>query len=313
MNIKRIIDQNNKLILYVVLIIIFVLYGIRFLNSYYEQNENKKSEELSSNINNTSNSTQQHENEEYSTTESNSVEVTINSFVNYCNKREISNAYKMLTDDCKNAMFPSMEEFEKRYVNNIFNVVRTYELTKWATNGEISTYLVNLYGDLLSTGNTENYTQDYYTLIKNDNGIYQLNINGFIYRINKNEKTSVKNIEVMIDYVDIYEEYEEATITITNNTNKTICLTGNKYGKNIYLQNLNGVEYSSLNSEFDEPELLLKTKETQTFTVEFNKVYNPYNKAIYLVLNDIILDYEEYLNSTNKANYQNRTNIKLNY
>ena len=45
MNIKRIIDKNGKLILYIVLIITFVLFAIKSLNAYYENDEERRKTE----------------------------------------------------------------------------------------------------------------------------------------------------------------------------------------------------------------------------------------------------------------------------
>lgn len=288
MNIKRIIDKNGKLIWYIAIIIVFILFAIKSLNSYYEQDEQKKQMELSEYIDN-----DQSENEiiNYST-ESTTVKKTLASFVNYCNKREIENAYKMLTEECKNAMFPTIEYFEQIYINTIYNVERTFDVAKWATDGNNSIYLVTLYADILATGGAENYTQEYYTFVKDDNGIYKLNINNYIYGQEKNIEKTINNIKVKIGHVDIYEEYESATITIINKRDKKVCLTGNSYSENIYLQNSNGVTYSSLNSDFDKKTIVLEPNEEQTFIVQFNKEYSASNKAQYLVLSDIILDYE---------------------
>lgn len=315
MNIKRIIDKNGKLILYIVLIITFVLFAIKSLNAYYENDEERRKTEIINNqINgNVQNTVETDDTSNSNSVENDSIEKTMSSFVNYCNNREIENAYEMLTDECKNAMFPSAEDFERVYVNNIYNVERTYELVKWTTDGNKSTYLVKFYGDVLATGSIENYTEDYYTFVETDNGTYKLNINNFIYGEDRSIEETTLNITIRIGQVEVYEEYERARITIINNTSNTICLTGNKYENNIYLQNSQDTTYSSLNSRFDNEEIVMRPNETQTLWVEFNKVYSSTNKAEYLVLSDVILDYEDYLNSEDKDNYSYRTSIVVEY
>lgn len=315
MNIKRVIDKNSKLIWYVILIIAFALFSIKVLNSYYEKDAERKKIEIINNEKNeaTKNKTEIDETNNNSV-ESDSIEKTMKSFVNYCNNGEIENAYKMLTDECKNAMFPTIDYLEKNYIDKIYNINRTYEMVKWSTDENKTTYLVKLYGDLLATGGTDsNYTEDYYTFVENDNGIYKLNINNYIYGEDRNIEETIQNITIKIANVDVYEEYERVKITIVNNTSKTICLTGNKYKKNIYLQNLKGTTYSSLNSKFDNEEIIMKPNEIQTLWVEFNKVYSSTNKAQYLVLSDVILDYEDYLNCEDKDTYSYRTSIKVQY
>ena len=45
----------------------------------------------------------------------------------------------------------------------------------------------------------------------------------------------------------------------------------------------------------------------------FYKTYKGENETKYLVLSDIILDYEEYLNSEDKTQYSNRISMSLGY
>ena len=313
MNIKRFIDRNGKLIWYVTLIIVFIFLVIKGLNSFYEEKDLERQEELGTNMaNNEKSETQQMQEKDYTVT-SDSTQITMASFVNYCNKRDLEKAYKMLTDECKNAMFPTVQDFERVYINNIYKIQRTFEMIRWSTDDDKITYLVTLYGDLLATGGTANKTQEYCTFVEQEDGTYKLNINNYIYGEERNFQTTKRGITVKIGHVDIYEEYERIEITINNNTSKKICLTGNKYKGNIYLQNSKETTYSSVNSKFDNEEIVLEPNAQITIWVDFNKVYSAINKAEYLVLSDVILNYEDYLQSQNKNSYSNRTSIKVRY
>ena len=312
-NIRRFINRNSRSIWTIIGVIVFVFFIIKLMNSYYEKNEeNNQNNNIQNNVSSQTMDIQDLTERNY-TVKSSSVKITFASFVNYCNKRELEKAYAMLTEECKEAMFPTIEDFERIYINKIYNIKRTYGLVKWSTEGNRSTYLLTLYGDLLATGNTEEATQEYITLVENENGIYQLNINNYIYGEDRNIIGTINGITVKIEHVDVYDEYEQAQITITNSTSKKICLTGNKYKNNIYLGNSKEMIYESLNSEFDSSEIIMEANTTETFSVDFNKIYTSNSKAEYLALNDIILDYESYLNSEDKENYSNRTSIKLRY
>lgn len=308
MNIKRTIDRNYKLISFIIIGIIFILLCIKGLNKIYEENEEKLQTENIEKNNQTGEKT-----DDIYTTESNSIEQTMKSFVNYCNKKELDNAYKMLTNECKKAMFSTIEDFERIYINNVYNVQREYQMIKWNTDENKYTYQVRLYGDILALGSSNSYQEEFYTFIEDDKGNYKLNINNYIYGEDKNIKYKQNNIYIEIGYVDIYEEYETAVIKITNNSTKSISLTGDKYRKNIYLQNKIGTTYSSLNSDFDNKDIILEPQKTKIFKIDFNKMYNENNKANYLILSDVILDYEEYLEVEDKINYPNRTSIKVDY
>jgi len=314
MNFRRIIDQNGKLIGYGILTIFMILFAIKSLDLFYKKQEEKKKIEITQNQ--TSQTTQNIQETENTTNnvESDTIDKTMKSFVNYCNNKEIENAYKMLTDECKEAMFPTEEYLKNTYIDKIYNINRKYEMVKWSEDSNKTTYLVKLYGDLLSTGgSSDSYTEDYYTFVKSDNGIYKLNINNYIYGEKRNIEQKFNGVTIKIEDVDIYEEYEKVKITIVNNTSKTICLNGNKYNKKIYLENSKGTKYSSRNSKFDTGEIIMKPNRIETLWVEFNKVYSSSNKSQYLVVSDVILDYEEYQNSNDKNNYSYRTSIKVKY
>lgn len=312
MSIIRIINKNRKLIGYIIITIVFALFVIKLSNSAYETNEQRKIQEANKSKNEIKIENEQ-EKENYYAIESNSIEKTMDSFVQFCNNKQIENAYKMLTQECKKAMFPTIEDFEKIYINNIYNVEREYKLIEWSTEGNKSVYQVTLYGNILATGNSNDLTQEYYTFIKENNGNYKLNINNYIYGEEKNIVNTINNITIKIGQVDVFEQYERVKITITNNTSKKICLTGDKYKKNIYLKNSKKTIYSSLNSEFDNEEIIINPNNTQTFTVNFNKTYSINSKAEYLVFSDVIMDYENYLKSEDKDNYSNRKIIEVKY
>lgn len=313
MNIRRFINQNNKLIMYVIFSIIFILLIIKSLNSYYEQEEQKKLQNITQNNNGqvtnniSSTDTENHEENNVDTIES-----VMKEFVQYCNNNEIQKAYDMITDECKNAMYNTVEQFENKYVKNVFNEKKEYSMTKWAENTNSTTYQIKLIGDILATGGEGKISQEYYTFVKTDE-TYKINVNNYIYGKSLNKEYKKSGINVKINNIDIYNSYEQYEISFTNNTSKEISLTGNKYVKNIYLENSRGTTYSSLNSDFDNEEITLKPGNTKNYTIKFNKNYNPQNQVTTLVLSDIIWDYEEYVNTENKNEYTNRSKVEINF
>jgi len=311
MNIKRFINQNNKSILHILLIVVAILIVIKTLNSIYEQYGERKKAEIIQNEKNKNNEFYTQYDNTSSSIENNTIEKTINSFVNYCNNRELENAYKILTQECKENMYPTVDFFKTAYIDKIYNVRRLYEMTKWSTNENKTTYLVTLYEDILATGGTNNSTQEYWTFIQEENGNYKLNINNYIYRQEINAEKSNNNVKVTVQNVDIYQEYEEFNIKITNDTSKTICLSGFQYNNNIYLEN-DDKKYQSINSGFDRgEEILLESSQTQTLNVRFNKMYTPNDIGEKITIKNIILDYDAYLNSGDLARYSNKTTITV--
>jgi hypothetical protein len=99
-------------------------------------------------------------------------------------------------------------------------------------------------------------------------------------------------------------------LIVKNNSDKKILLNGDRYNESIYLQNSSGKIYTSKNSMFDTQEIVVQPKETEIIMVEFNKVYGP-AEAITLIVNDIIIDYDSYINSGDLINYSDRMSMKI--
>ena len=131
----------------------------------------------------------------------------IDNFFKYCNEGNIENAYNLLTDECKEEMYPTIDEFKRIYYSDLFNEgKRTYTIENWFGD----TYQVRMTGDILSTGKIDgNQTkQDYVTIVEKD-GDYKININNYVGRTKPQDKTtSYKNVDITIDEINTYMDYE---------------------------------------------------------------------------------------------------------
>ena len=100
---------------------------------------------------------------------------------------------------------------------------------------------------------------------------------------------------------------------IQNNSDKTIAFLGYENNNSVYLVNSEETVYSSINSIFDEGDVLLEPNQTKEVTVRFNKLYSASNNATKIVFSKVILDYQDYLNTHNRTGYSNFTTIEVNY
>ena len=55
-------------------------------------------------------------------------------FIDYCNSGEINSAYELLSDDCKQILFPSIESFLNNYYNRIFLIQIKDEILSFSYN-----------------------------------------------------------------------------------------------------------------------------------------------------------------------------------
>lgn len=273
--------ENKDKIWVIILVSAFVIFFIRILNSYYENRE------ITLQDTNTISIKQEINNEITGQLDSTTSIISggsktdetlkkhteiIDEFINYCNEGKIEEAYNLLTDECKEEDFPTVEVFKNRYYNNIFNSPKTYSIQNWSGN----TYKVKIKDNALATGKVssdETYIQDYMTISTNT-GDGKLNINKYIGRTTKNKITTTDELEITYIKKETYMDYEEYTIQFKNLTNKEIILDNGDSAKTIYLEDENGVKQYANTGEINYENLILKPGARKEFTFKFSNNYS---------------------------------------
>ena len=152
----RFYNQNRKQIIRVIAIITFIILLIQMLNYIYknkiDNNQINISENKKSNIGN------------FGTIVSNKSAITdtkvdneklnddvtvINEFIENCNERNIEKAYSLLSNECKEEMYPTAKDFYENYYMMVFNNNKLeYSVENWIQD----TYEVKFIEDMLATG-----------------------------------------------------------------------------------------------------------------------------------------------------------------
>lgn len=218
---------------------------------------------------------------------------TINQFVQLCNEGNVNEAYNMLSDECKEEVYPSLDSFSNNYYNAIFNgQKKNIAVENWVN----SIYKVTFENDALSTGmyTEEGTIQDYITVTRNENNELRLNINNYIGReeINKTH-TDASNVTITVLRSDTYMDYETYTYSITNNTNNTILLDDKISTDNMYIEDENGNQYTAYIHELSEAQLTITPGETKEVTIKYYSRYGSTKNITQVVFNKIILNYNE--------------------
>lgn len=100
----------------------------------------------------------------------------IEEFIDYCKNNEADKAYYILSTNCKNEKYPTIEQFKQDYLNNIFSQMVDYKIEK-QEEGNICKVIFYT-EDMLSSGKTNNRKkiEMYYKLIEDIDGIERLEI-----------------------------------------------------------------------------------------------------------------------------------------
>lgn len=313
-NLRTVLFENRYKILGVIIAIILVLCVIRFLNEMAKQSN----EETVKNNQNTikQSSTYKPEQtviqgENISSSQQEKNDNIMDNFIQYCNQKEVEKAYNLLTDECKEVIFDSkIQNFEQDYINKIFNTQKTYSMQSWIQASGSYTYKIKIMEDILSTGKTGDYIEDYYTIV-NKNGEYKLNINSYVGRRDINKSAEKDNISITVNTKDIYMDYEIYNIKVQNSSDKTIILDSKRNEKTAYITGSNSTTYSALMYEVNDFYLNIKPRIYRNINIRFNKIYNAKIKSETMSFTDIISDAENYNKLQNKRDYKDILKITI--
>ena len=288
----RMYNQNRYLFWIIILTIIAIITIVQILNNFVIQ---KKEAETTANEQNivSTNSTSKIDSNYSVITEkkvqSNKTKI-IDQFLDYCNNQEIEEAYELLSKECKQTLYPTLDDFTEKYYNRIFSNKKTYLCQAWIANDNIYIYKIDFTEDMLSTGNVpKSSIIDYYTVVDED-GTNKLNINKFIGIKPINATTTNDNITVNVIRKMVYMDYEIYDIKVTNKTKSTIMLDDLQSPKNIYVEDKNEQKYLWYIHEILEDEITVKNGFSENITLKFNKSYKPNNEAVKMIFSKVVLD-----------------------
>lgn len=308
-------NQNRKTVWKVIGIIVIVIIVIQLINHYYKvrneeelnSNNQTQNETTNSSTNSNYNSVRVDDNnsvlsgDEMSSSQEEQIQI-IDTFVDYCNKGDVESAYQLLTDECKQEMYPQLDNFINSYYNETFaNSEKDVSVENWIGN----IYKVQISENMLATGkfSKETTKQDYITVVETEDEQYKLNINGYIGRDEIDKSKEESQMKMTVKYKDTYMDYEEYTIEITNNSNVTILLDDGANVESMYIRDDNGNHYPAYTHEINSAELEVSPRETKEITIKYYSKYGSSKDINRLVFSRMILNYEAYEIFENKSLY----------
>lgn len=320
-NLRRGLFSNRYLILAIMAAIIFLFLLINTLNNNAKEN-NKKQEEQSKTQKNTTHYQEIYTPEKTTISGSNvkpqkqeDNKKVIDNFINYCNQKQIEQAYNLLSDACKEKVFFSnIGNFRDNYVNKIFNTKKTYSMQSWINRDTYTTYKVKIMDDMISTGkitSKQDEIEDYYTVVMQTGGEYKLNINSYIAKKEINKEKEFQGIKLTVISKDTYKDYETYSIKVENLSQNSILLDSQERTDSMYILASNESKYSAYSYEIDRSRLIVEPGRYRTITIKFNKIYSNEATTRSIVFSDIIKNYEDYKSLQNKKEYKDRWTISI--
>lgn len=286
----RFINRNRRMIIWAIATIIFVLLLIKVLNNISIKGTQKSTESN----NNLTRQERKSKDSIITDTKISNDKVKenyklITDFVNFCNT-DVQQAYDLLTEECKENLYPSIEEFNKNYINVVFKEKKEADIQSWIKNNEKYTYLVKFYGELITTGNTKDKEyEDYITI---DEEKQKININRYIGRFEKKIQEEINNIKFEINSVDIYKDYEIYNLKISNFNNKQVILDNLESTASTYIETNKDTKINCSNYEAGINSFRFNAGVIKNIKLKFIRQYNTNIKDEKLTFSSVILDNE---------------------
>lgn len=197
------------------------------------------------------------------------IENRIKTFVDYCNNKEYQKAYDMISDDCKDAIYPVIGDF-KEYVDKRFQVKRIYSIQNFSNISKQYIYDVNFMSDFMATGSTGTnygYVQEKFVFTEDDNSL-KFAIGGFVRTNILDAFVEDENLKIVTKKKNVYYDHETYTVDITNKTDYPIVLGNGTVEDEIAISvNEQLREETNINAV----NVVLQPNESRTFTFVFEK------------------------------------------
>lgn len=309
--IKRFYNQNRKAIWIILIIIFFLFLILQLVNSFVgkkleeESLQNQKNIENSITSNTTSGISMKTDEsvvsgKKISSNNLKAAKGTIEEFIKYCSQDDIEKAYEMLTDECKEEMFSSIQLFNDIYFSKIPKGEGiNCSMENWINN----TYKVKIIGDILSTGQVDNGITDYITVKKVDDS-YKLNINSYIGRTTINESKTKNNIEMLVISKDTYMDYDKYKIKISNKSTSDILLDTREDMKSMYIQDKSDTKYYSYGHELTDADLTVNKGNIREVSIKYYSSYTSNKTISRIVFSKVLMDYDSNTKIRNSKNIQ---------
>lgn len=213
------------------------------------------------------------------------IEELIGKFVDYCNEKDYESAYNLLSTDCKNNIYPDIEDF-KKYVDSVFPNKKIYNIQNFSNKDNVYIYTVKILNDILASGlsNEEdsNVYSEKYAIITENNEL-KLSIREYVGRQNLSYMYEDDDMKIKIESVDKKYDHIVYNINIKNKSENYIVFANNVTDYEIALDTSDG-----LLRRGDEvlTDVELFPEETNDFSFKFTVFYDDNTE-----INGILFDY----------------------
>jgi len=215
-----------------------------------------------------------------------SISNIIDEYVNYCNEKDYEKAYALLSTDCKENIYPTLEKF-KGYVDKLFPSKKVYTIQNYYNNDENYVYRLRIFDDILATGLTGEKDLSYVTEIitlKEEKGDLVLSVNGYIGKDTLGSVYEDKYMKITVNSRERTYETETYEVTFYNRTEYRIAVIDQNPMNEVVLKLSTGKRNVK---RFANSNLILAPGERKTVSFQFSRYYHETDLPLGMQFNSI--------------------------
>lgn len=215
------------------------------------------------------------------------IESIIKEYVGYCNQKEYEKAYEMISPNCRDKVYPTIEEF-KAYVDYVFKYPKVYTVQNYSNRGNVYIYRIRLFEDILSTGMTYSESLLYFEeklVFTEYKGKLQLAVKSYIGDEELDYVYEDQYMKITVSNRSMSYDEETYTIRIQNKTEYDIVLANDIAAKEIAIQTEKETTAMSVNENWRE--IYIEPQASNTYRLTFQKLYDEGIKTTGIKFNSV--------------------------
>ena len=179
------------------------------------------------------------------------INALIDEYIGYCNSKEYEKAYNMISQECRQAVYPNINEFIS-YVNYVFKTEKIYNIQNYSNKNGKYFYRVRILDDILLTGLTNTDSVKYFEdrfVIEEKKGQLILSVKEYVESKELEKVYEDKYMKIVVNKKTTMLEEEIYTMQITNRTENYLVIADNSYLTEVTLST-NAEELYIVNEKF---------------------------------------------------------------
>ena len=202
------------------------------------------------------------------------IENIIDEYIGYCNNKEYEKAYEMISENCREYVYPTIEHF-KAYVDYVFEYPKVYAIQNYSNRDKVYIYRIRLFEDILATGLTYSENLKYFEeklVFTEKNGELLLAVKSYIGDEELDCLYEDQYMKITVTNRSLTYDEEIYTVKVQNKTEHTIVLADEITNGEISIETQKATNSMIIEDKW--APIYVQGQTSRTYKLAFRKFYD---------------------------------------